>query len=599
MTDDVSPNELLRNFFPVLFFIPINFFIIADGMGSGIQWLFGRYQTTFVGDSIIPLASGIRYVINGTLTGRSAWYEVSPLLSLAILFAAFMYAMANRTKTAGILTIIAGLVTVSTQVLYYGITFHSPAGSCIPFGSLIIPVYGILLILSVPDHDGENLLRNYDWLFLLLGVFLIYCNWASPVPMNDNIGTEALPFSILQNHTMYLDETYQTNADDRNMGYRFVEVGNGHRASLFPVVIPVLITPLYAIPYLLGVPDSDLLHLVLSHISSSLITALSVVFIYLACRYLTGRKTALLSALIFAFATSTWSSSSQFLYAHGMSGLLLAAMLLLVIRNEASASSWNYILLGICSGLYVFNRPSDSLLVLPVIGYVLWCHREKTVIYGISAFLGSLPFLVYNIIMFGTLFGGYSKVALRMAFDIPPLLLNFLGLLIAPNRGLFVFTPVLVLSLIGFWLIRKEDKPFSRFLLGAVPAMVVTILVYASFDDWQGGETFGPRYLTCILPYMVIALCIFLDHLRKNPQTLVMAVVVMLIAVSVFIQVIGVIFYQPSTNPQEYFPNQFCSYDPWDYTDLVIVNSLYHKSARPVIRNDNGEWLRKIIEKGG
>jgi hypothetical protein len=98
---------------------------------------------------------------------------------------------------------------------------------------------------------------------------------------------------------------------------------------------------------------------------------------------------------------------------------------------------------------------------------------------------------------------------------------------------------------------------------------------------------------------MVIALCIFLDHFRKNPHTLVMAVVVMLITASVFIQIVGVMFYRPSTHPQEYFPNQFCSYDAWDYTDLVIVNSLYHRSARPVIRNDNGEWLRKIIEKGG
>ena len=325
MSNDISIYTLLRYFYPILFLIPLNFFIISGGMGSGIQWFFFKYQSTFLGDSIIPIATSLNYVLSGTLTGKSALYEVSPLISLVVLFIAFVYAISNRTKISGGLTFFCGILSLLFSIIQYGITFHAQMGVCIPFGSIILLFYGAILYLSVPDASCENLLIKYDYLFLLLGMFLVFSSWATPLYSNDTIGTQALPYTILENHTFYLDDTYQSYANHRNTAYRFVNVGNNHYASLFPIVTPILITPLYAIPFLLNIPDTELLQLVMQHISSALIVALSVVFIYLACRCISSRKIALLSALVFAFATSTWSISSQTLYGHGMSELLLAA----------------------------------------------------------------------------------------------------------------------------------------------------------------------------------------------------------------------------------------------------------------------------------
>ena len=272
----------------------------------------------------------------------------------------------------------------------------------------------------------------------------------------------------------------------------------------------------------------------------------------------------------------------------------------MVVRNEINKSTWNIVFLGICSGLFIFNRPSDSILVLPIIGYVLWYHREKIGYYVLFGLLSGLPFLIYNMFLFHNPFGGYSSLASRLTFD-TTLLSNYLGLLIAPNRGLFIFTPILILAFFGFWIIKDNNKPVCRFLIGALASIAITILVYASWDDWQGGDNYGPRFLICILPYLIIGLCIFFDNIAKTPRkNFVVAIIVILISISVFVQFVGKVFYyKSSSNSQEYFPNEFCSYDAWDTTDLVIINSLYHKSARPVIRNDNGEWLRKIIQDGG
>jgi hypothetical protein len=595
LSENFSSNTLLRYFYPVLFLIPVNFFVMSDGMGSGIQWLFARYQTTFMGDSVIPTVTSINYVLSGTLTGKSALYEISPLVSLTVLFIAFIYAMANRTKISGVLTVLSGVLSLSASLLQYGITLHGSPGTCIPFGSVLLLVYGVILWLSVPDPDGENLLVKYDYLILLAVVFLVYCNWATPNYPNDTIGTRALPYSILETHTPYLDGTYQSYMINghtswyENYAFRFVNVEGDHYASLFPIVTPVLITPLYLIPFLFNIPDTELLQLVMSHIASALIAALSVVFIYLACRYISGRPIALLSALVFAFATSTWSISSQSLYAHGMSELLLAVMIFLVIRNESCNSTWNIIFLGICSGLFIFNRPSDSMLVLPVIGYVLWYHRAKTGYYFLSGFLSGMPFLMYNILLFHNPFGGYSQIASRLSVD-STILSHYIGLLIAPNTGLFVFTPVLILAVFGFWIIRDDNKTISRFLQGSVIAMAITIMIYASFDDWQGGNTYGPRYLTCVLPYLVIGLCIFFNDMAKKPRnTIVRGIIVILIAISVLVQVIGVVYYNmDSSTPQGDSSSTFSLYDPWDYTDLVILNSLFHKNAKPEILQQGG-----------
>ena len=593
MAENINLNTLLRYFFPVLFFIPLNIFTFVGGMGYGIQLPFFRYQVTTLGNSVIPLARDLFYVTSGLISGKSIIFYLSPLFSTTILFIAFLFAMANRTKISGFLTLASGFISLASSVVQYGITFHSTMGTCIPIGSLLFLIFGVLLLLSKPESSAENFLIKYDYLILLIGVFLVFCSWSTPFFTNDTLGPQLLPYSIIENHSIFLD-TYPDYINYGFAGFRFYDIGDGHYVSVFPVVTSVLISPLYAIPFLLHIPHDGLTQQVMTHVSAALVSALAVMVLYLACRFFSGRKPALLSALVFAFATDTWTISSQTLYAHGMSELLLATMIFLVFRNERQQSLWNFIVLGICSALFFFNRPSDSLLLLPVIAYVVWYHREKTGYYAAAGILSALPFIAYNLFCFHNVMGGYSMSTSRLSFD-PTIISHFFGLLISPNKGLFIFSPVLLLSLIGFWYIMKNRRATCRFLQWSVPAMVLTVIVYASFDDWGGGETFGPRYLICLLPYLIIGLCIFFVRIEKEPRnTLVTAAIALLIIFSVFVQFIGMFYVPEYHNPEETWYDQWSSYNPWDASDLILVNSLFHKNANPVLRNDNGTWLTEI-----
>jgi hypothetical protein len=128
----------------------------------------------------------------------------------------------------------------------------------------------------------------------------------------------------------------------------------------------------------------------------------------------------------------------------------------------------------------------------------------------------------------------------------------------------------------------------------SVLAMAVTIGMYASFDDWGGGETYGPRYLICLLPYLIVGLCIFFDDLAKKPlNKLFAASIAVVIFASVFVQVVGVFYYPDHYSPREEWYDTWTSYNPWDASDSVIINSLFHKSATPVLRNDNDTWLNE------
>jgi hypothetical protein len=45
-----------------LFVIPLNIFIISNDIGFGLQWIFFRYQITYLGSSTIPITADLNYM---------------------------------------------------------------------------------------------------------------------------------------------------------------------------------------------------------------------------------------------------------------------------------------------------------------------------------------------------------------------------------------------------------------------------------------------------------------------------------------------------------------------------------------------------------
>ena len=72
------------------------------------------------------------------------------------------------------------------------------------------------------------------------------------------------------------------------------------------------------------------------------------------------------------------------------------------------------------------------------------------------------------------------------------------GLLFSPTRGLFVFSPFLLFLVLAWRHLPRERGLTLALSLG----VILQILLYAK-TDWRGGASWGPRYMTDLLPLLM------------------------------------------------------------------------------------------------
>lgn len=400
-------------------------------------------------------------------------------------------------------------------------------------------------------------INNHQTRFIFLFFFVIYNLNFRNISSGDNIPASLIPFAILDSGTLYLDNFIPCF----EIGYQttyFLLNSHNHFISFFPIVTPMLVTPLYVIPYLvlkfygggfsIYDPHLYLFIALMEKLSASIIASLSCVFIFLSIKKMFNDRIAWISTITFGLATNTWSTSSQALWQHGMVELLLAIMIYLVLLIEQRDSVKNTILLGLLSGLFIFNRPPDSVFLIPIIVYVLFLKKKAWIYYCISVMMAAAPFAYYNIYMLGGLFGGYNNNMNTLAIGTNTVL-NIVGLLCSPNRGLFVYSPILIVALLGMYRVSTiENRNIRIFLYLFFVSLLLNILVYASFDThWWGGFCYGPRFLAGMLPVIILYTSIFLHYVDTNysssQKSTFTYIFIVLFVISFFIQIVGSFYY--------------------------------------------------------
>ncbi|HZE86806.1 MAG TPA: hypothetical protein VE090_01230 [Methylomirabilota bacterium] len=99
------------------------------------------------------------------------------------------------------------------------------------------------------------------------------------------------------------------------------------------------------------------------------------------------------------------------------------------------------------------------------------------------------------------------------AFKPRNMLNGFYILLVSPDRGVLVFTPVMLLGIIGILIANKKKVPYMSVLLGIIG---FDLLLYSMWGDPYGGWAFGARYLIPAYAILAIYIAILLTYWRKN-----------------------------------------------------------------------------------
>jgi hypothetical protein len=305
-------------------------------------------------------------------------------------------------------------------------------------------------------------------------------------------------------------------------------------------------------------------------VSASFLASVASLLMYLLLRRERTRWGLPLAAA-FAFGTNTWMISSQALWQHGTGELLIALALLLVV---APASSVRTALLGTVCVLMAANRPPDALIAGAFVLFTVWSRRRNALWLLAGAAVPLAALLYYNLNFIGHVAGGYAlgkapnEIFFRGDWS------GVAGLLVSPTRGLLVFSPFLVFVPVG--LLQRLRAPDSRGLAAALGLAVIAQLLIYSQTDWRAGVSWGPRYLTDLLPILVWMLAPAPLVLRPLTRALLLLVM----AGSVVVQFIGAFWYTTASDELIYADNPASMRGAWNLHNVPLLT----EPGNPLVR---------------
>jgi hypothetical protein len=132
--------------------------------------------------------------------------------------------------------------------------------------------------------------------------------------------------------------------------------------------------------------------------------------------------------------------------------------------------------------------------------------------------------------------GGYGRVGDASFFQ-HGLASGVAGLLFSPTRGLFVFSPFL-LFLVLAWRHLPRDRAERALTLAMGVAVAIQILLYAK-ADWRSGMSWGPRFMTDLMPMLIWILVPVVAALRSVGR----AIFLLAVGAAIAIEAVGAFCY--------------------------------------------------------
>jgi hypothetical protein len=388
----------------------------------------------------------------------------------------------------------------------------------------------------------KDLMRTFlfSFLFFFLSWLVLYKLNVNSLPLQSE---DALPsiftgIVIVKEGTINLDSFYQMmvskypQPDDSNLTPFYLRKVNNHYLSAFPIMNTILSLPVFLlyVPFITTISWDDVY--LLSHLSGSFILSIScVALFYLFNRVLKSstRNSYLLTA-IYALATINLPLISQALWQHGAVQFFSIVALIFFLRER-------YLLTFMFLGFGILSRPTAG-IVLAALFLFLLLSRKLNIKVVISSAIGILIpvlfFFSYNYVYYTDLSNqGYaSQLGNSWLGNFPE---SFIGIWVSPSKGLLIYSPIFIITLIGIWKgYRKDSLVTISFWI-----ILIHTLVLSKWKHWYGGYGYGYRMISDIIPFFIIPIW----YLLENYYEKVKKGVFLTFSVSFIIQISGLVFF--------------------------------------------------------
>ncbi|HRU04463.1 MAG TPA: hypothetical protein P5137_01655, partial [Candidatus Brocadiia bacterium] len=316
-----------------------------------------------------------------------------------------------------------------------------------------------------------------------------------------------------------------------------------------------------------------------------------------------GVGAALVAVGTHAFATVAWPNARWY-GSEPLSALLLLLFAAFAWRTaRLGPGGWNAAGAAAAGGLLVLHTPMAGPLVALVAAAAAWRGLGKGAprqgrAWGLACAIvlaGALLFFAYNHARTGhVLKTGYEGDHGAAAYPYSgkpgfstPILVGLYGNLFSSGRGVFFYSPPLVLALGFFGGLWRRERGWA---LLAAACSVYYLLLWSAWWSWYGGACWGNRALLPVLPLLAPALALGWERARAAGGGAVAAFLAVA-AIGVAVQIPGVLVdpadhYRSVIGPR--WENEYrIHFVPQDSPLAAHTRILL---GRPMARNDLYWW---------
>ncbi|HXU21640.1 MAG TPA: hypothetical protein VN788_13735 [Verrucomicrobiae bacterium] len=386
-------------------------------------------------------------------------------------------------------------------------------------------------------EDAIRLRKSRKYEIALVVIFLLTLPLCNPWVRGDGVGYYAFARSMLIEHRLdfandwlHANESFRLGRTDA-AGHINADqyTPTGHLDNHFSVGPAILWSPFLILAHA-GVVLYDHFggkiaadgfsrpYLLAMALGTAVYGFLAVLISFSLARRFVPEKWAFLGAL------GIWFGSSLPVYmyfnpswSHAQAAFAVALFLWYWVRTRGHRTWTQWVILGALGGLmmdaYYINA---VLLLIPLCesAGLLWSAFKnnrphtirafvlKNIASCVAIFLAFLPTLITKKIIYGSYLNfGYTE---HWFWESPA----FFRVCFSSEHGLFSWTPILALAVIGLVFLRKHDRTVALYLL-----MGFVLYVYAigCYQDWHGISSYGSRFFVALTAVFIIGLAAFFD----------------------------------------------------------------------------------------
>lgn len=352
---------------------------------------------------------------------------------------------------------------------------------------------------------------------------------------------------IYQDFNYHFYDSVESKKFDKSL-YKYVRIAQGKRVDKYFVGVSVLQMPFFLMAHASSaifhkpMDGYSKLYFKFMHLSGIFYFMIGLIFLVkILLFYKIKIPNIMVTITVIVFGTNllyygVYENSLSHIYSFGLINFWIYTLIRLIDRPQPK----KILLLGVLLAFIVLIRPINGLLIFSIPFFAgSWVKVQWLFKYVFQEWKWTVPTFLLALFILSIQLGVYylstGHLFVDSYGDSEGLILSnphFFKFLISYKKGLFLYTPIYLVSLFGTLFIFKENKfkflAYFIFLIGL-------IYVLSSWHCWWYGGSFSSRVMVDYLAFFALPLAFLVDKPKSlSLRIIIFAILVLLTAFCIF-----------------------------------------------------------------